>query len=188
MNILYSWMTDHPEVVDELASIDGDTVSLDALSQTAIGHDFPVALDSDSLRDLREDDVIGPLLERSYLALPTRASWINAIERTTLDERIADHRDWVAFASGSGDRGVTMPDDSHPILQVAMFIDTGRGARRIGLEYRSIQQPPTGVSLSVPVTCSLPDWGACSTEQCEGCCELRQVPRQEGLVCVCPNA
>lgn len=187
MNLLYSWMSDHPRIVDALSASGLDVVNLDPLLELAAADEFPVAFNPEVLRHLREDELVGPLLESSYLPLLPSEHWAEAIERAEFDNRVDEHQDWVAFAAGrDGDRGVTMPDDAAASLRISMFVRTDSGVRRISLEYPSLQQP-TAVSLSVPRRCSLPDWGRCSEKECEGACELRRAPKREGLVCVCPS-
>lgn len=187
MNLLYSWMSGHPEVVDALSRSGLEVVSLDPLLELAAGDEFPVAFDRETLGSLREDELFGPLLESSYLPLLPRERWAEAIERAEADDRVDEQRDWVAFAVGrDGDRGVTMPDDADPSLRISMFLRTDSGVRRISLDYGFLQRP-TSVSLSVTRRCSLPDWGACSEEECEGACGLRRAPKRDGLICVCPE-
>lgn len=180
-------MSSHPEVVDALSGSGLDVVGLDPLLELGADEELPVAFELDVLRALREDELVGPLLESSYLPLLPRERWAEAIEQAKFDDRVDEHQDWVAFATGlEGDRGVTMPDDPGPTPRVALFVRMDSGVRRIGLDYGSGQRP-TAVSLSVGRGCSLPDWGACSEEECAGACGLRRAPKQEGLVCVCPS-
>jgi hypothetical protein len=187
LNILYPWLLGHPEVVDGLAESGSDVVHLDPLQEFAARQEFPVAFGSEALRDLREDERVGPLLEASYLPLLPGGRWAEAMAQAEFDDRANEHQDWVVFAAGRDrNRGVTMPDDADPSLRISMFIRTESGVQRIGLQYGS-GQAPTGVSIPATRRCSLPDWGACSEEECEGACALRRSPKQEGLVCVCPN-
>jgi hypothetical protein len=187
MNILFSWMNGHPEVVDALSGSGLDVVTLEPLMELAGNEEFPLPFAWNAIRNLREDELVGPLLERSYLPLLPKERWAEAIEQAEFDERVDEDRDWVVFAQGrDGARGVTMPDDASPMLRISLFVGTDSGARSIGLEYHTARRP-VAVSLSVAQRCSLPDWGDCSKEECEGACGLRRAPKREGLVCVCPN-
>jgi hypothetical protein len=180
-------MNGHPEVVDTLAASGLDVVTLDPLLELAGSEEFPFPFDWESVRGLREDEVLGPLLERAYLPLLRRDLWAAALERADLDDRLDEDQDWVAFAAGmEANQGVSMPDDASPTLRISLFLSMESGARRIGLDC-SASGRPVSASVSVARGCSLPAWGTCSEEECEGACGLRRVPERQGVICVCPS-
>jgi hypothetical protein len=187
MNLLFSWMKGHPEVVDAVADSDLETVRLAHLIELIGSEEFPLVLDWDLVDRLRAEEPLGQLLEEAYLPILSSGQWAEAMEQAEAEDSPPDYPDWVAFAASENlGRGVTMPDDGGATMRISLFTRLGSAVRRLSLDYGSERQP-VAVSLSLGQGCSLPDWGNCSGEECEGDCSLRRAPRQEGLVCRCPH-
>jgi hypothetical protein len=186
MNVLYSFLSGHPDAARELIGQEGDKVPLAAVVELVNARDdFPFALDFATIDRLA--DPLGPLLAESYLRVNDGERWRELVATARADEP-STGVDWVGFVQPPGDAlGIALPDDDDATLRVALFTRVGEGVRRISLDYRTPGQP-TGVSMSLGTECSLPDWGKCQTTECGGRCErLRKPDHHDGLVCWCPS-
>jgi hypothetical protein len=186
MNVLASFMQDHPEVVDVLAT-SGERMQFGSLRQLLSALGFPFALTSPEIDDAlaADPELEGPLQE-AYLPVVPLEHWQEAVEQAQPIHPISEP-DWVIYAAAKElPAGVTLPQDGDPILRVSLFTRIEERIGRVSVDYANgAGSPPTGLSTAVN-ECSLPDWGRCEEDgACQGECQPSRAFGPERMVCRC---
>jgi hypothetical protein len=189
MNILVRFMQGHPEAVDELT--DSERVSFQRVIDAVRRSDFPVALDRELGSQLTSWEPFGRFLAEAYLPVLGSNRWRSQLESAAPPDRdeTGDRTEWVTFAPGrSSRRGLALPEDHNPANQrVSLFAAERDALERVSVDYAD-GPLPSGLSFSLPFGCSLPAWGECRGEECQGDCVLTRVhDDNDGLVCRCPH-
>lgn len=186
MNVLATFMHDHPEVVDALAE-SGERVPFGRLRELLSVLPFPFTLDSPEADDAfaANPELEGPLQE-AYLPVLPLEQWQQAIDLAAPAHPLLE-REWVVYAAAKELQvGVTLPQDGEPILRISLFTRIEGRVGRVSIDYADgAGPPPTGVSAAVN-DCSLPDWGRCEQDGgCGGECQPVRAFGPERLVCRC---
>jgi hypothetical protein len=186
MNILGTYMHDHPEVVDALGSA-GERVPFGLLQEALAALEFPFALTSPQIDDaLAANPELGGLLQEAYLPVVPLEHWREAIERAEAVHPLSES-DWVVYAAAKErPTGFTLPQDGDPILRVSLFTRTEGRVGRVSVDYANGPSLPTGLSAGVN-ECSLPDWGRCEQNggPCDGECKAGRAFGPERMICRC---
>lgn len=187
MNVFATMLHGHPEVVDALADRAGETASFEDVLAVIEGREFPLVLDRGIGETLMGQEPFGPLLAEGYLPIIETGQWKESVQGA---EDLDEHQDgeWVTFAKGERQsRGVSAPDDSNAWSQVSLFTRVGGRVCRVAIDYPTAGRPPSGISVTAPIGCSLPDWGRCADNECDGDCRLIRRPTVESFFCRCPH-
>lgn len=188
MNILVSFLHDHPEAVDAL--IDGnEEISYARIDEVLAMGGFPLTVAERQIAEsLPSQEALMPALRGGYLPAIHVEQWREGLEEA---EPILDvsEADWVVYAAGREQPvGVTLPQDREQRLRFSLFSRIDDRVGRVSIEYDRGSPTPAGLSTAI-TQCSLPDWGRCEQDgACQGECQLGRAFGPERVVCRCaPN-
>jgi hypothetical protein len=191
MNVLALFLRDHAEAVDRLEG--RERIGFRDLNEFVDGFVFPFDIDGETVDALSTQEPPAHLLREAYLPVIEKEYWRSRVlsARPPLAQ-MGDTRqvnEWVTFAAADESRyGLSLPDDGdRTTLRISMFARDDR-TRRVSIEYADGPGSPTGVAVSRPNGCSLPDWGECYGEDCGGDCQLCRIHHDDdGMECHCPH-
>jgi hypothetical protein len=159
VNRLVASLARRPDVV-ELAV--RDELAPFSLFRDALGDDL---LDHPEQKSLSSNSDLTHTLDQTYLPRITAVGWQQALDAGEPDSAHL-HRWWtVMIAAPSGDRGLTLPEDSSEAGLISLFSGPLDHARTIAYD------PAQAVLIDIAVKdhCSPPAVGLCAPGVCGGC-------------------
>jgi hypothetical protein len=193
MNVLVPFLREHSDAVDRLAH--GERAGLERLIDVIADFEFPFVFDQEISAALARGQPSGGLLAEAYLGVVSTSDWESQVQDAAPAEPPEDNpfrmSEWVTIVRGrESAKSISLPDDDDPRSpRISLFARQSRAPQRVSVEYADgVDFPPSGVAVSPSLGCSLPDWGYCDREECDGACVLtRVVSDPDGLVCYCPH-